>query len=76
MSPYARPTPSPSGTDQHVDWIVFEVVAVAPESVLVPPPVPAQYGVLHQDEAPPDAWEVLGHILHVRFGALQWAGQQ
>ena len=68
------PPPSPPATDQHWDRVVLEVVAVAPEPLLVPPPVPAQYRVLHEDEAPPDAREVLGHILHVCLSALQGVG--
>ena len=69
---YSAP-PSP-GTDQHWDRVVLEVVAVAPEPLLVPPPVPAQYRILHEEEAPPDAREVLGHVLHVRLSALQGVG--
>ena len=71
--PLPSPLPPPA-TDQHWDRVVLEVVAVAPEPLLVPPPVPAQYRVLHEDEAPPDAREVLGHILHVCLSALQGVG--
>ena len=67
-------SPTLPGTDQHWDRVVLEVVAVAPEPLLVPPPVPAQYRILHEEEAPPDAREVLGHVLHVRLSALQGVG--
>ena len=39
--------------------------------MLVLLPVPGQDGVLHEDEAPPNPWKVLGYVLHIRLGSLR-----